>query len=113
MDDTRMKRILITGGAGFIGSHLCRRFVTEGVEVVCMDNLLTGRLENIEDLFGVDAYTFVRHDVTDFIHVPGRPDITVATRELDWTPKIGADEGLGLTLPYFQAEVVRRSADAV
>ena len=69
-----MKRILITGGAGFIGSHLCRRFVNEGVEVVCMDNLLTGRLENVEDLFGNDDFTFVKHDVTEFIHVPGPLD---------------------------------------
>ena len=69
-----MNRILITGGSGFIGSHLCRRFVNGGVEVVCMDNLLTGRLENIEDLFGNDGFTFVRHDVTDFIHVPGSLD---------------------------------------
>ena len=46
-----MRRILITGGAGFIGSHLCRRFLDDGAEVICMDNLLTGRLSNVEDLF--------------------------------------------------------------
>ena len=69
-----MHRILITGGAGFIGSHLCRRFLNEGMEVVCMDNLLTGRLENIEDLFGRSGFDFVKHDVTDFIHVPGELD---------------------------------------
>jgi dTDP-glucose 4,6-dehydratase len=66
-----VRRTLITGGAGFIGSHLCRRFLDDGDEVVCMDNLLTGRLENIEDLFGRERFTFVKHDVTDFIHVPG------------------------------------------
>jgi dTDP-glucose 4,6-dehydratase len=65
-----MPRALITGGAGFIGSHLCRRFLGDGWSVVCMDNLLTGRLENIEDLFGHDAFRFVKHDVTSFIHVP-------------------------------------------
>ena len=69
-----MSRILITGGAGFIGSHLCRRFLDEGDEVICMDNLLTGRLANIEDLFGRDEFTFVKHDVTDFIHTPGELD---------------------------------------
>ena len=65
-----MPRALITGGAGFIGSHLCRRFLADGWSVVCMDNLLTGRLENVEDLFGQDGFRFVKHDVTSFIHVP-------------------------------------------
>ena len=69
-----MRRIVITGGAGFIGSHLCRRFLDEGDEVVCLDNLLTGRLANVEDLFGRDDFTFVKHDVTNFVHVPGRVD---------------------------------------
>jgi dTDP-glucose 4,6-dehydratase len=69
-----MRRILITGGAGFIGAHLCRRFLDEGDEVICMDNLLTGRLENVADLFGRDRFTFVKQDVTDFIHVPGSLD---------------------------------------
>ena len=66
-----MHRVLITGGAGFIGSHLCRRFLDDGVDVVCMDNLLTGRPENIEDLFGRAGFEFVNHDVTNYIHVPG------------------------------------------
>jgi dTDP-glucose 4,6-dehydratase len=65
-----MPRVLITGGSGFIGSHLCRRFLADGWSVVCMDNLLTGRLENIADLFGQDGFRFVKHDVTSFIHVP-------------------------------------------
>jgi dTDP-glucose 4,6-dehydratase len=69
-----MRRVLITGGAGFIGSHLCRRFLDDGAEVICMDNLLTGRLQNIEDMFGREHFTFVKHDVTSFIHVPGRLD---------------------------------------
>ena len=72
-----MRRILITGGAGFLGSHLCRRFVEEGEEVVCMDNLLTGRLANVEDLFGHERFTFVKHDVTNFIHVPDRVDVVL------------------------------------
>ena len=69
-----MRKILVTGGAGFLASHLCRRFVEGGEDVLCMDNLLTGRLENVEDLFGHDRFTFVKHDVTDFIHVPGPLD---------------------------------------
>ncbi len=69
-----MRRVLITGGAGFIGSHLCRRFLDDGADVICMDNLLTGRLQNIEDLFRRDHFTFVKHNVTNYIHVPGRLD---------------------------------------
>ena len=70
--DTR--RALVTGGAGFLGSHLCDRLLDEGLEVVCMDNLITGSLANIEHLFGRPGFTFVQHDVTNFIHVPGRLD---------------------------------------
>lgn len=62
-------RIVITGGAGFIGSHLCDSMVGDGHEVVCLDNLVTGNLENIEHLFGSDRFKFVRYDVTEFIHV--------------------------------------------
>ncbi len=69
-----MPKVLITGGAGFIGSHLCRRFLDDGAEVVCMDNLLTGRLDNIGDLFGRSDFKFVKHDVTNYIHVPGALD---------------------------------------
>jgi dTDP-glucose 4,6-dehydratase len=70
--DTR--RALVTGGAGFLGSHLCERLLDEGLHVVCMDNLITGSLANIEHLFGRTGFTFIRHDVTNFIHVPGRLD---------------------------------------
>ncbi len=69
-----MPKVLITGGAGFIGSHLCRRFLDDGAEVVCMDNLMTGRLDNIGDLFGRSDFEFVKHDVTNYIHVPGALD---------------------------------------
>jgi dTDP-glucose 4,6-dehydratase len=68
--DTR--RALVTGGAGFLGSHLCERLLEEGLHVVCMDNLITGSLANIEHLFGRTSFTFIHHDVTNFIHVPGR-----------------------------------------
>lgn len=68
------KRILITGGAGFLGSHLCDRFINEGYEVIAMDNLITGDLRNIEHLFPLKEFTFYNHDVTKFIHIPGRLD---------------------------------------
>jgi dTDP-glucose 4,6-dehydratase len=71
---TERKRALVTGGAGFLGSHLCGRLLDEGLEVVCMDNLITGSLENIESFIGRDGFTFVHHDVTNFIHVPGDLD---------------------------------------
>ncbi len=71
---SQAKRALVTGGAGFLGSHLCGRLMDEGLEVVCMDNLITGSLDNIESYFGRDGFTFVRHDVTNFIHVPGKLD---------------------------------------
>lgn len=68
------KRIVITGGAGFLGSHLCDRFINDGMEVVCVDNLLTGNLENISHLFGNDKFHFIKHDVTNYVFVPGKVD---------------------------------------
>ncbi len=67
-------RILITGAAGFIGSHLCDRFLAEGHEVIGMDNLITGTPDNIAHLFGNKRFTFIEHDVTNFIYVPGPLD---------------------------------------
>ena len=67
-------RILITGGAGFIGSHLADLFLDRDCEVVVMDNLLTGDIRNIEHLIGNSRFQFIRHDVTEFIHVPGKID---------------------------------------
>lgn len=69
-----MPRILITGAAGFLGSHLCDRFLREGYEVVGMDNLITGDLRNLEHLFPEKAFTFYHKDVSNFIHVPGPLD---------------------------------------
>ncbi len=68
------KRILITGAAGFLGSHLCDRFIKEGMQVVAMDNLITGDLKNIEHLFKLKDFEFYHHDVSKFIHVPGKLD---------------------------------------
>src|ERR1044072_6597032 len=68
------KRVLITGAAGFLGSHLCDRFIKEGYEVVGMDNLLTGNIRNIEHLFPLKEFSFYHHDVTKFVHVPGNLD---------------------------------------
>jgi dTDP-glucose 4,6-dehydratase len=69
-----MKRVLITGGAGFLGSHLCDRFIKEGYHVIAMDNLITGDLKNIEHLFKLKNFEFYHHDVSKFIHVPGELD---------------------------------------
>ena len=68
------KRILITGAAGFLGSHLCDRFIAEGYDVIGMDNLLTGNIKNIEHLFPLKNFEFYHHDVTKFVHVPGNID---------------------------------------
>jgi dTDP-glucose 4,6-dehydratase len=69
-----MKRILITGGAGFLGSHLCDRFIKEGYHVIAMDNLITGDLKNIEHLFKLAHFEFYHNDVSKFTHVPGELD---------------------------------------
>ncbi|MFH1196540.1 MAG: UDP-glucuronic acid decarboxylase family protein [bacterium] len=68
------KVAVVTGGAGFLGSHLCDKLVNEGLKVICIDNLLTGNIENISHLFGNELFSFVKHDVTNFIHVPGHVD---------------------------------------
>jgi dTDP-glucose 4,6-dehydratase len=65
---------VVTGGAGFLGSHLCDRLLQEGMKVICIDNLLTGNTENIAHLFGNEDFSFIKHDVTNYIYVPGRID---------------------------------------
>jgi dTDP-glucose 4,6-dehydratase len=65
------KTVLITGGAGFLGSHLCDRFIKEGYHVIAMDNLITGDLRNIEHLFNLEDFEFYHHDITKFVHVAG------------------------------------------
>ena len=69
-----MKKVLITGAAGFLGSHLCERFIKEGMEVIGMDNLITGSMKNIEHLMPHEQFSFYHHDVTKFVHVPGDLD---------------------------------------
>jgi dTDP-glucose 4,6-dehydratase len=68
------RRVVVTGGAGFLGSHLCARLLDGGDEVVAVDNLVTGSLENVEELFGRPGFVFQRYDVSNHIHVPGRVD---------------------------------------
>ena len=69
-----MKTVLVTGAAGFLGSHLCDRFIKENYRVIGMDNLITGDLRNIEHLFKLEHFEFYHHDVTKFVHIPGRLD---------------------------------------
>jgi dTDP-glucose 4,6-dehydratase len=69
------KRILITGGAGFLGSHLCDKYIGLGYHVICMDNLLTGRIENINHLIPHERFTFIHHDVTNYIHISDELDL--------------------------------------
>ncbi|MBI1937734.1 MAG: SDR family oxidoreductase [Ignavibacteriales bacterium] len=68
------KIAVVTGGAGFLGSHLCDRLIRENIKAICIDNLITGRLENIEHLFGNEKFQFIKLDVTNFIHVPSHVD---------------------------------------
>ncbi len=73
----KKQRILITGGSGFLGSHLCDRFIKEGYHVTCMDNLLTGSIENISHLIGKENFDFVKYDVTNYVHVKGDLDLVL------------------------------------
>lgn len=67
-------RVVVTGGAGFLGSHLCAELLDRGRHVVCVDNLVTGTLDNVSHLFPHDRFTFVHHDVSNYVHVPGEVD---------------------------------------
>jgi dTDP-glucose 4,6-dehydratase len=69
-----MPTAVVTGGSGFLGSHLCDKLISENISVICIDNLLTGSLDNIQHLFGNPKFHFIRHDITNFIHVPGKVD---------------------------------------
>lgn len=69
-----MPTAVVTGGSGFLGSHLCDKLIKENIAVICIDNLLTGSLDNIQHLFGNPLFHFIRHDITNYIHVPGKVD---------------------------------------
>lgn len=75
MSTNRKKRVLITGGSGFLGSHLCEKYLGNGWEVIAMDNLITGNVDNISHLIGREDFQFIKHDVTNFIHVSGELDL--------------------------------------
>ncbi len=67
-------RVLITGGAGFIGSHLCERFLADGHDVICVDSLLTGNVANVDPFFGRPGFVFIKLDCTEYLHIPGQLD---------------------------------------
>ncbi len=69
-----MSRVVVTGGAGFLGSHLCHRLLARGDEVICVDNLITGSIDNVQDLFGWHNFTFVDHDVSTYLWVADEVD---------------------------------------
>ncbi len=74
MNNNYKPTAVVTGGSGFLGSHLCDRLLSEGFKVVAIDNLLTGNVRNIQHLFGNENFEFIKHDVTNYIYVPGRVD---------------------------------------
>ena len=108
-----MGRALITGGAGFLGSHLCDLFLARGHEVVCMDNFLTGSPANIRHLFGRDGFSFIKQDVTDYIHIDGPLDYVLhfasPASPIDYlekpiqTLKVGSRGPTGFTLPQYSS----------
>ena len=74
MDDLHDTRVVVLGGAGFLGSHLCTRLVEAGAAVTCIDNFITGRADNLEHLVGEPGLTLLHYDITDYIHVSGPVD---------------------------------------
>ncbi|MBN1301032.1 MAG: SDR family oxidoreductase [Melioribacteraceae bacterium] len=74
---SKRKTAVVTGGAGFLGSHLCDKLLANDISVICVDNLLTGSLQNISHLFGNDHFKFIKHDVTNFTHIPGDVDFVL------------------------------------
>jgi UDP-glucuronate decarboxylase len=132
MTDLISKRVLVTGGAGFLGSHLCERLLREGCDVLCVDNFYTGTKKNIAYLLASPHFELMRHDITfplyvevdeiynlacpaspihyQFDPVQRKPDITLAQERLGWAPKVDLDEGLMKTIGYFEALLSRDGA---
>ena len=77
---SRKPRTLITGGAGFLGSHLCDRFIEEGHEVICMDNFITGNADNVAHLIGSPHFQLIKHDVSNYTYVEGPLDNVLLSR---------------------------------
>ena len=111
MDELDDTRVVVLGGAGFLGSHLCTRLVEAGAAVTCIDNFITGRADNLEHLVGEPGFTLINYDITDYIHVSGSVDHVINFASpaspidyLKWpihTLKVGAfgtHKGLGLTV---------------
>ncbi|MBP1683720.1 MAG: NAD-dependent epimerase/dehydratase [Ignavibacteriaceae bacterium] len=69
-----MQTAVVTGGAGFLGSHLCDKLLSEGLKVICIDNLITGNIDNISHLAGNENFSFIKHDITNYIFIPGKVD---------------------------------------
>ncbi len=69
-----MQTAIVMGGAGFLGSHLCDKLLSEGLKVICVDNLITGNIDNIAHLSGKENFSFIKHDITNYIFVPGKVD---------------------------------------
>ncbi|HEY6627342.1 MAG TPA: UDP-glucuronic acid decarboxylase family protein [Ignavibacteriaceae bacterium] len=69
-----MKTAVVTGGSGFLGSHLCDKLLSEGLKVICIDNLITGNINNISHLAGNENFSFIKHDITNYIFIPGKVD---------------------------------------
>ena len=118
------QRILVTGGAGFLGSHLCRLLLQDNNDVLCVDNYFTGSKQNISDLTAHPNFEVIRHDVTFPLYLEvdqiynlacpaspihyqydpkqRKPDISLAQSELGWQPSIGLADGLVDTIAYFK-----------
>jgi len=124
MTSFEKKRILVTGGAGFLGSHLCERLVEEGNEVICLDNYYTGSKNNIFNLMNNESFELLRHDICFPLYVEvdeiynlacaaspihyqydpkqRKPYISIAKEKINWEPKISLINELKQTINYFE-----------
>ena len=99
---------IVAGGAGFVGSYLCDRRITEGEEVICLDNLVTGRIANIARPLGRSGLRFLHDDIVEPVPADDltqrRPDISLAKAVLNWEPRVPVVVGLERTIAYFRDE---------